>query len=331
MRAPEFWRQEGGLAGRLLAPAGCALAHAGRLRRYAARPTILPVPVICIGNLVAGGAGKTPVALAVGQYLRARGANPHFLLRGYGGRLPGPVQVDPQRHSARDVGDEALLLAAAGPSWVARDRAAGGLAALRDGAGIVVMDDGFQNPGLFQDLSLLVVDGAYGFGNGRVMPAGPLREPIADGLDRADAVVVMGPDRAGISATVAKTAEIPILGASLTPTPAAEALAGCRIIAFAGIGRPEKFFDSLAALPCTLVATHPFPDHHRYTDDELAALRRDAAGSDALLVTTAKDAARLGPAAMAGIQTLSVAVSWSEPARLTALLAAVADKAGAKQ
>ncbi len=174
MRAPEFWQSDGALA-RLLAPLGAAYGLAGRLRRARARPAACGVPVVCIGNLVAGGAGKTPVALAVAGRLQDQGRAVQLLTRGYGGRARGPLRVEPGRQGAAEVGDEALLLAARAPTWVARDRAAGAAAAVAAGAEVLVMDDGFQNPALAKDLSLLVVDGASGFGNGRVMPAGPAR------------------------------------------------------------------------------------------------------------------------------------------------------------
>ncbi len=318
MRAPDFW-QRTSLASRVLAPAGCAMALAGRLRRQAAVPVRLDVPVICVGNVVAGGAGKTPVALALARALSEVRVAAHFLLRGYGGRLTGPVLVNPDIHGAEDVGDEALLLAATGPTWVARDRAAGGLAAVRAGAGAVVMDDGFQNPSLAQSLPLLVVDGAYGFGNGYVMPAGPLREPLGDALARAAAVVLMGDDEAGIADDLARRADIPVICASLTATD--NSLAGKRVVAFAGIGRPEKFFASLSTLPCTVAAARAFPDHHRYRSAELAALRHLAEQQDAILVTTAKDAVRLGPEAMAGIRILPVQVTWQDENAIRGLLA----------
>src|SRR5690349_19822422 len=198
MRAPDFWARDGVLP-TVLAPLGSAIAGVGMARRRLAKPFIVPIPVVCVGNLTIGGSGKTPVVLALVDWLRARGASVHCLTRGYGGALAGPVLVD-GRHDATAVGDEAMLLAAAAPTVVSRDRAAGARLALARGAGILVMDDGFQNPQLAKTLSLVVVDGATGFGNGRLLPAGPLREPIDAGLARADAVVLVGDDRAGVRA-----------------------------------------------------------------------------------------------------------------------------------
>src|SRR5580658_2968727 len=192
--APVFWGEEAGLAADLLAPFGAAWDAAGRLRRALARPYRAPAPVICVGNLVAGGAGKTPVTLALTDWLVANGVAVHIVTRGYGGRNVGPLRVDVPRHDADEVGDEALLLASRAPCWVARDRPAGVAAAIEAGAEAVLLDDGFQNPAAAKTLSLLVVDAGYGFGNGRVMPAGPLRENLSRGLARADMVVLLTAD-----------------------------------------------------------------------------------------------------------------------------------------
>ena len=236
MRAPDFWHEPPGLAAALLAPAGAAWEAAAWLRRAVARPYRAPVPVICIGNLVAGGSGKTPVVLSLAAVLKARGIEPHIVTRGYGGRLAGPLRVDPARHDARAVGDEALLAAARAPCWVARDRAAGVRAAVAAGARAVLLDDGFQNPHVAKDLSLVVVDAEYGFGNGRLMPAGPLRERISCGLARADAIVLLGDPGDGAAPAGLASRDRPILRAALEPV-AGERLAGRRVAAFAGIGQ----------------------------------------------------------------------------------------------
>ena len=190
--APGFWARPPGLLSELLLPVGTSWEAVGRLRHAFARPYCPPVPVVCVGNLVAGGAGKTPVTLALAAHLVSCGIAVHIVTRGYGGRLGGPVRVDPARHDAAALGDEALLLAKRAPCWVARDRSRGVRAAVAAGAQIVLLDDGFQNPWIAKNLSLLVVDAAYGFGNGRVFPAGPLRESLARGLSRADAIVLLG-------------------------------------------------------------------------------------------------------------------------------------------
>jgi tetraacyldisaccharide 4'-kinase len=321
MRAPDFWHAGGGLtaglAAGLLAPLGTAWDAAGRLHRALARPYRAAASVVCVGNLVAGGTGKTPVVMSLAGLIAGAEVEAHVATRGYGGRLAGPVRVEPALHDAIAVGDEALLIAARAPCWVARDRAAGVRAAAAAGAEIIVLDDGFQNPFVEKDLSLVVVDAEYGFGNSRVMPAGPLREAVAPGLARADAVVLLG---AGAVPALVRQCGRPILRATLEPVDGAR-FAGSRIVAFAGIGRPEKFFAGLRRLGAELVAAYPFADHHPFAAAELARLRGEAARADAALVTTAKDWVRLPPQARAGIEVLDVAIRWREPAALNHLLA----------
>lgn len=316
VRAPDFWTQSG-LVPTLLEPLATLYAAAGAARAMMTTPFRAAVPVICVGNLVAGGAGKTPVVLSVAQRLRADGHRPHIVTRGYGGRLGGPVRVVPAEHGAADTGDEALLLARAAPCWVARDRVAGAKAAIAAGADLVLLDDGFQNPALAKDLSVIVVDGAYGFGNRRLMPAGPLREPIARGLGRADAVILIGADESGVAAAIGD--RLPVLHASLEPQ-GGDALIGRKVLAFAGIGRPTKFYASLAALGAEIVGRRDFADHHRYSEAEIAALVAAASARDAMLVTTAKDWVRLPERLRGGIAVLEVAIAWREPERLSALL-----------
>ena len=323
MRTPAFWYQPAGALAGLLAPVGALYGLGGALRMWRTTPHHAGVPVLCVGNLVAGGAGKTPVAVSILQALRARGVAAHALTRGHGGAERGPLAVDPARHGAADVGDEALLLAGHAPTWVARDRAAGALAAVAAGARAVVMDDGFQNPALAKDLSLLVVDGATGFGNGRLVPAGPLREPVARGLARADAVVVMGEDRAGVAARVAPR---PVLRARVEAEDGS--LAGRRVLAFAGIGRPEKFFATLRALGAEVAEAHAFADHHPYREDEVRRLLDRAAALAAEPVTTAKDAFRLPAAQRDRVRVLPVRAVWDDPAALDALLDRLVAKGG---
>jgi tetraacyldisaccharide 4'-kinase len=317
MRAPEFWARDN-LPARLLSPLGEAYGLAGRLRRRLARPARAAVPVICVGNLVAGGAGKTPVAMALAAQLIARGWRPHLLTRGYGGRLRGPLRVDPARHDAAAVGDEALLLAEVAPTWCARDRIAGARAAVAAGADLLIMDDGFQNPWLHQDLALLVVDSNFGFGNRRLLPAGPLRERVATGLARASAMVQLGADETGLDDLLPR--RVIRLRARLRAAPGAPDLRDRRVVAFAGIGRPEKFFRSLAEGGTLLVAKHAFGDHHRYRRHEILALLAEAAAKDAVCVTTAKDQVRLPADLRPSITILPVAVSWQDPAALARLL-----------
>lgn len=316
MQAPDFWQRDGALP-RLLSPLGLAWQLAGTARRLMARPWRAPVPVICVGNLVAGGAGKTPVVLSLLALLSERGLRPAALTRGYGGSDKGPLPVDPSRHDAAKVGDEALLLAAAAPTWLAHDRADGAREAVGEGAEVLVLDDGFQNASLRKDLSLLVIDADYGFGNGQVMPAGPLRETPESGLARADAVVLLG-DGWPVGIDSHLPPGLPVLRARLEPCE--RSLAGRRVYAFAGIGRPQKFFDSLRALGAVIAGCEAFPDHQPYDGATMQRLAAAAARAEAQLVTTAKDAARLGPAAPPGLAVLDVAVAWEDKDALMRLL-----------
>jgi len=322
VRAPEFWRNGFGRGPALLAPLALAYRSAGAMRRALTRPWRAPVPVICVGGLVAGGSGKTPVALAIGGSLTRQGQTPHFLSRGYGGRLGRrgrkPVRVDPAQHSAAEVGDEALLLAAEAPTWVARDRRAAARAAVAAGATVLVMDDGYQNPALVKTLSVIVVDGTYGFGNRRVIPAGPLREPLHQGLARADAVVLVGENLSGVTAVF--RIRLPVLRAHLVPGPEAAGLAGHDVVAFAGIGIPDKFFHTLETIGCRVIARHPLPDHHRYTQSEVARFLAEAESQEAVAVTTAKDALRIPDEMAAQVEVLTVTLEWTDETRLVDLL-----------
>lgn len=318
MHAPEFWERRG-LVPALLAPLAGLYAAAGWLRHRFVRPFHAGVPVVCIGALTVGGAGKTPMAMAVALRLIALGHKPHFLTRGYKGRLRGPVRVDAETHTARDVGDEPLLLAAIAPTWVARDRVAAAKAAVAAGADCLVLDDGFQNPHLVKDLSIVVVDGAQGVGNGRRLPAGPLREALVSGFGRAQAVVIIGRDRTGISARVPRSAAV--LRARLVPDAAdAAPLRGRRVLAFAGLGRPDKFFDTLSEAGAKVVKRNAFPDHHPYTPAEAEAMLAEALRMDAIPVTTAKDAVRLAPPQRARLRVLRVALACDRPEDLDRLL-----------
>ncbi|MEE3626617.1 tetraacyldisaccharide 4'-kinase [Nitrospirillum sp. BR 11752] len=322
MKAPGFWYRPPGLAAALLSPLAGLYALAARRRQVKAAPQDAGIPVLCIGNLVAGGAGKTPLAQAVMRSLRTRGIQAHYLSRGYGGRLTGPLRVDPARHGATDVGDEPLLLSRSAPAWISADRLAGARAARNGGAQAVVMDDGFQNPALAKDLSLLVVDGGAGFGNGRVIPAGPLREPLAAGLARAGGVVIVGQDRLGAAAQVARLAPtLPILTARLRPdSTVAAGIGGRPVLAFAGIGRPSKFFDTCRELGLTLTETVSFPDHHPYTGAEITRLLGRAGALGAVPLTTEKDWVRLPAAHQEAIKALPVVLDFDDPSALERVL-----------
>jgi len=322
MRAPDFWHRPGGVLPGLLAPLGWAYGAVSRFRFAVVRPMQGPVPVLCVGNLVAGGAGKTPVALALGRRLAEKGSSVHFLTRGYGGRAEGPLMVNPGRHSFQIVGDEALLLAEWCPTWVSRNRPQGYKGAVEAGADMVIMDDGFQNPSLAKAVSLVVVDGGYGFGNGHVMPAGPLREPVEAGLGRADALVLVGEDQAGVVNRVRRSThrDIPILRAHIRPDGDPGNKDERPVIAFAGIGHPEKFFHTVRSAGYTIYSTRPFPDHHAYSEQEIEDLMGEATTAGAQLMTTSKDAVRLDPIARGRVGVLTIAVQWEDEAALDMVL-----------
>jgi tetraacyldisaccharide 4'-kinase len=293
MQAPAFWWKQPGTAATLLSPFAALYGTiaTNRLRQSGERAG---VPVICIGNLTVGGAGKTPTAIAVARMLMAAGEKPMFLTRGYGGTLAGPVTVQSQ-HKAQDVGDEPLLLARIAPTVVARNRVAGARHATENGAGIIVMDDGFQNPSLAKDLSILVIDGTQGIGNGRVLPAGPLRAPLDAQLERAQAILIVGEITGAARLVIAARARgLPFFHAKLEPDPAVvAALAGSKVLGFAGIGNPLKFFATLADHGIEAPICRGFDDHHRYRGDEAAALLNDAERNGLTLLTTEKDLARM--------------------------------------
>jgi len=314
MRAPLFWHQPPGVLSAMLAPLG-ALYAAGTRRRLAggARRT-MPVPVICVGNLNAGGTGKTPTVIALVGRLLERGVNPHVVTRGYGGSLEGPVQVQERAHRAEQTGDEALLLAAFVPTWVAKDRVAGAEAAVAAGAEVIVLDDGFQNPGLHHDLSLIVVDAARGFGNGACIPAGPLREPVTTGMARADLLLSIGPDgqQAAFAARWSDQITVPLVTGALRPLPTGLPLSGLPVVAFAGIGYPQKFFTTLSEMGADLRASHALADHQPLTEALMARMIREAKGIGAQLVTTEKDAVRLPPVWRSQVMTVPVRLEISD-------------------
>jgi tetraacyldisaccharide 4'-kinase len=301
MREPAFWWRRG--SGALLGPLAAIYGAIAALRMHSPGRSV-GIPVICLGNLTVGGAGKTPAALAVGRLVLAAGAQPFFLSRGYGGRLPGPLRVDPARHSAADVGDEPLLLARLAPTIVARDRLAGAEAARRGGASVIVMDDGFQNPALAKDLAILLVDGRRGIGNGRVIPAGPLRAPLTTQVAHAQAVVVVGePTGAGPVIDCARRHGVRIFHGRLDPDrPTLAALAKHKILAFAGIADPEKFFATLSQTGLFVAEHAAFPDHHCYSAAEAQMLIARADAAKLILLTTEKDYARFaGSPALAAL------------------------------
>lgn len=323
MREPAFWYRPHSPLSHVLFPLG-ALYGAVTAWRMQRDGVDAGIPVICVGNYHVGGAGKTPTVLALTKLLRELGETPVVLSRGYGGHLKGPVMVDRTRHAAADVGDEPLMMARDVPVAVARDRLDGVALAKSQGATVIVMDDGFQNPRLLKDASLIVIDSERGLGNGQVFPAGPLRAPLQAQLARTDALVLIGDGRAAndVAAELAKR-DKPELRARLQPVAASLAqLSGKRVFAFAGIGDPERFFRTLRASGIEVARTRAFADHHVLSQDEIAALAADAGREQLTLVTTEKDLARLRGRADVpdGIVPFAVQLEFDEPAKLRQLI-----------
>ena len=326
MREPPFWWRDPGMEALALAPLA-AIYGALAGRRISREGWHAGVPVVCVGNPIVGGAGKTPLVLAIGEMLRAQGQAFAFLSRGYGGQQSGPCQVDPARHRAIEVGDEPRLLARVAPTIVARDRIMGAAAATAGGACVIVMDDGFQSPSLHKDFSILVIDARRGLGNGHVIPAGPLRAPLDAQLDHADALVLVGKSSGELSiVAVARKRRLPVFTASLVPDPTfVSELGSSRVLAFAGIGDPEKFFGTLGDAGVSVVRTRSFADHHRYSRAEARRLCEHADREKLVLVTTEKDMARIEQDEQATeladrARALPVRLEFEDEARFRALL-----------
>jgi tetraacyldisaccharide 4'-kinase len=324
MREPAFWHRPSSWKSHLLRPLG-ALYGAIAARRLQRKGFDAGIPILCVGNYHVGGAGKTPTVLALVQLLRGMGERPVVLSRGYGGKLRGPVTVDPARHGAADVGDEPLMMATHVPVVVARERIDGAALAKSRGASVILMDDGFQNPSLAKDCSLIVIDGERGVGNGRVFPAGPLRAPLSPQLALTDALVAIGDGVAGnaIAAEVAARGGA-VFSAHLDPDAASIAeLRGKRVLAFAGIGDPVRFFRMLSACGVDIVRRRTFADHHRFSASEIEALRADAKAQGLTLATTEKDLARLagaGEAFLREIVPFKVTLQFADAAPLKQFL-----------
>lgn len=324
MRPPAFWSRPSdspGWQAHFLSPLS-ALYAAGTARRLKRPPAFEPkCPVISVGNLNVGGTGKTPTVIALTELLQDRQV--HIVSRGYGGSLPGPVKVDLSKHSAEMVGDEPLLLAAFAPTWIAKDRAAGVALAEDAGAEVIILDDGHQNPSVPKTLSLVVVDASIGFGNGRVLPAGPLREPVSSGLARADMVIAVGePEaQARFRAAWGQKLRIPLATAELRLLETGMDWKDQNVLAFAGIGHPEKFFRTVRQTGANLLRAEPLDDHQPLTDALMKRLELEALALNAQLVTTEKDAVRLPNSFRQKVLALPVRLRFQDEAGLSDRLA----------
>ena len=319
MQAPKFWDKKESKIGKILSPFGALYAWTVAHRLAHHHPYQAKMPVICVGNISVGGTGKTPICLALAKLLRQNNLSPWFLNHGYHATEQSVI-VDLKTHSALDVGDEALLLAQTTPTIVDSARARGAQIAEKKGAPLLIMDDGFQNPSLVKTFSFVAVDGKKGFGNERVLPAGPLREPILKGLKRADAVILVGKDTWGVQKYLkAHKIDLPVLKGQFDPDENdLKQLQGKSVFAFAGLGNPQKFFDMLASKGIQLTGTQKFPDHYFYTRFDIEDLRKKAKKS--VLTTTSKDWVKIPPEMRTGLIEIKGSFKFDSPEEVWNLL-----------
>ena len=312
MKTPKYW-QSNSFISKILHPFGMLYGFLTQLRLKIKSSHKVSVPVICVGNITAGGTGKTPVSISIAKLLATEMYHPFFVSRGYGGKLQDVI-VNNKKHTAQDVGDEPLLLSKQAPVGVNANRYEAAKTAVEQGADVIVMDDGFQNPSLHKDLSFLVFDGNYGIGNGKIIPAGPLRETLEDGIKRADAVIIMGKDKHEL----AKRCGLPVF---FGHTEAVQTTINDQdVVAFAGIGHPQKFYHTLKQQGFNVVKTIDFPDHHFYTRDELENIINEAQKLNAQIYTTSKDFVKIPPLYLQDINVLEIAVVWDNPEELVAFI-----------
>lgn len=312
MKTPKYWQSDS-LISKILTPIGWLYGWLTQLRLKLKQAPHVEIPVICIGNITVGGTGKTPVSVSIAKMLETDMYHPFFLTRGYGGKLQHII-VNTRKHSAAEVGDEPLLLAQQAPVIVDADRYKGVQLAIQEGADIAIMDDGFQNPSLHKDLSFLVFDGSYGTGNGKIIPAGPLRETLDNGIKRADALIILGKDKHGL----AERCKLPVF---FGHTEAIQtSVSNNKVLAFAGIGHPQKFYHTLKQQGFDVVKTIDFPDHHFYTKNELEKILQQAEGLQADVYTTSKDFVKIPPSLQKYINVLEIAVVWDTPDELLSFI-----------
>lgn len=317
---PIFWKRKTPLSAIML-PASLLYSFAGLLRKMITSKYYAKVPVICVGNVTVGGAGKTPVVLALTQLLSAQGFKVAIASRGYKGEITKPTLVDKNRHTVNSVGDEPLMLARIAPTYIAAIRPLAIQMAEENGANIVIMDDGLQNPSIAKTLSILVIDGKYGIGNGFIMPAGPLRESLSSGISKVDAVILVGSDDTNIlnNKAFSRYKPIPVIRARLEPN---GNLPDKTIpyIAFAGIGNPDKFFATLIENGYNIAKTISFPDHYNYSDNDINTLIQSAESSGAGLITTEKDEVRLPLFVRKKVKVLPVRIVWDDEKQIRTIL-----------
>lgn len=312
MKTPKYW-QSNSFTSKILSPLGFLYGLMTQLRLKLKSPHKVSIPVVCIGNITAGGTGKTPVSISIAKLLATEMYNPFFVSRGYGGKLQDVI-VNNKKHTAKDVGDEPLLLSKQAPVVVNANRYAAAQKAVEQGADIIIMDDGFQNPSLHKDLSFLVFDGNYGIGNGKIIPSGPLRETLENGTKRADSIIILGKDKHDL----AKRCGLP---AFFGHTEAVQTTINNQdVVAFAGIGHPQKFYHSLKQQGFNVVKTIDFPDHHFYTREELENIINEAKKLNAQIYTTSKDFVKIPPLYSQDINVLEVAVVWDNPEELISFI-----------
>lgn len=317
MMSLEFWKKKRSFLSICFIPISWLYILGFIINKQIKYPKKIGIPVICLGNLTVGGSGKTPISLSLGDLLKKHGYNPFFLTRGYKGKIKG-IKVDREHHKAQEVGDEAILLSKIAPTIVDRNRYKGALKAISYGSDIIIMDDGFQNYDLCKDKSFLVFDGTYGIGNGRILPSGPLRECFREGLSRASGIIIVGEDKFKISNKIKKIKPtIEIFNCIVIPNEEViSALKGKKVLAFAGIGNPQKFFSMLKSYGVDVIKEKSFPDHYQYKEKDIIKLKDEAIRLNAILVTTEKDKVKLSSFDKGDIISVPVNISWQDEAKI---------------